>query len=324
MLSNEDLKWMYRTMLLVRESEEKAIALGNKGELPTLLAGSGQEAIPVGICKALLPQDYLAPHHRGMSDALAKGLDPKYLFAELYGKPAGICKGRGGNMHIADAEHHNLGIDAIVGGGLPVATGAALAQKMQGTGSVVVSMFGDGGSSQGTFHESLNLAAIWKLPIVYVCENNHYAQTTPASYSISVKDISDRAKGYGIPGVSIDGNDVLEVYKTVCTAVEHARCGDGPSLIECKTNRFYGHHAGPGDDDAMGWKYRPEGEVEMVKKLDPILRFERYLLENGVLSKKDVEATRESVRKEIEDAVAFAKSCPDPKPEDAVVGVFVE
>lgn len=325
MLSNEDLKWMYTKMLLVRESEERAIELSKKGELPTLLGGSGEEAIVVGICKALHPNDYLAPHHRGMSDILARdGVDPKYLFAELYGKPAGLCKGKGGNMHVADFQHGVMGINGIVGAALPVATGAALAQKMQGTEGVVACMFGDGGSNQGTFNESLNLAAIWKLPIVYICKNNQYAMTTPASYGLSVTDLSERAKGYGIPGASIDGNDVLAVYETINEAVERARRGDGPSFVECKTWRWYGHHAGAGDDEQMGWKYRPEGEAGEARKRDPITRFEKHLLDQKVLTEEEAVETKQSIKKQIEDAVVFAKSCPDPKPEDAMVGVFAE
>lgn len=324
MLSNDDLKWMYRMMLLMRESEEKAIMLSKKGELPTLLSGSGEEAIPVGICASLHPDDYFQPHHRGMSDGLAKGLDPKLLFAECYGKPAGICKGKGGNMHIADFQHGNIGIYAILGAGLPISTGVALAQKMQKTNRVIVAMIGDGGSSEGTFHESLNMAAIWKLPIVYVVQNNQYAMTTSVSDAISVKDISDRAKSYGIPGATIDGTDVLAVYETVYEAVERARRGDGPSLVECKTMRWYGHHSGAGDDEQMGWRYRPEGEAEKARENDPITKLEKYLLDKQILTEKEAEEIKKSVKKEIEDAVTFAKSCPDPKPEDALKGLFTE
>lgn len=321
MLANDRLIWMYRMMLLIRESEEKAIVLSKKGELPTQLSGVGEEAVTVGACASLQEKDYLAPHHRGMSDILAKGVNPKDLFAEAYGKPAGLCKGKGGSYHMADIKHRVLGINVIVGANIPIAAGSALAQKMQGINSVVACMFGDGGVNQGTFNEGINLAAIWKLPVVYICKNNQYAMATASCYAIS-GSIPERATGYGIPGVSIDGNDVLAVYETVREAVERARRGEGPSLIECRTSRWYGHHAGAGDDELLGWKYRPEGEVEEVKKKDPIKRFEKHLLTQKVATEKEVEEIKQSVKKEIEDAVAYAKSCPDPVPEDAVVGVF--
>ncbi len=324
MLSNDDLKWMYRKMLLLRESEERAIVLSKNGELPTLLGGTGEEAIAVGICAALLPDDYYAPHHRGMSNSLAKGLDPKFLYAECYGKTTGISKGKGGNMHIYDLKHNNLGEFAILGAGLPISTGVALAQKMQKTGRIVVACIGDGGSSEGVFYESLNMAGTWKLPIVYVIENNQYAMTTPVSETILVKDLSERAKGFGIPGVTIDGSDVLAVYETVQEAVERARRGDGPSIVECRVMRWYGHHSGAGDDEQMGWVYRPEGEAERAKQNDPIKKLEKYLLENSVLTEKEAEEIKNSVKQEIDEAVAFAKSSPDPKPEDALKGLFAE
>lgn len=322
MLTSSDLVWMYEKMLLLREAEEKAVELSFKGEIGTLLSGSGQEAIPVGICKNLLPEDHYAPSHRGISTVLAKGGDPKYLFAELFGKPAGFCKGKGGEMHIADFKNGMIGMNGIVGAGIPLATGSAFAQKMKNLNTVTVCTFGDGASNQGVFHESLNMASIWKLPIVYVCENNQYAMTTPVSYALSVENISDRAKSYSIPGVTVDGNDVLAVYEAVNEAVERARKGEGPTLVECKTYRKYGHHAGAGNDEQMGWGYRPKAEEAFWKSRDPILLFEDYLMAKAVLTEGRIKLVREKIKKEIEEAVEFARKAENPKPEDALEDLF--
>ena len=324
MLSSKDLLWMYEKMLLLREAEEKAVELSFKGEIGTLLSGSGQEAIPVGICKNLLSEDHFAPSHRGISSVLAKGGDPKYLFAELFGKSVGFCKGKGGEMHIADFKNGMIGMNGIVGAGIPIATGSAFAQKKKGLKSVTVTCFGDGASNQGVFHESLNMASIWKLPIVYVCENNQYAMTTPVSYALSVENIADRGVSYSIPGVVVDGNDVLAVYRAVKEGVERARNGEGPTLIECKTYRKYGHHAGAGNDDQMGWGYRPKSEVEMWKNRDPIILFEDYLMAKAILTDGKIKMLREKVKKEIEEAVEFARNAESPKPEEALEDLFAE
>jgi len=325
MLSNEDLIWMYRKLVLLRQAEEKLVELSNQGKVGTLLAGVGQEAIPVGAVKTLGPEDKWAPSHRGVCDMIVKdGVELKYVYAEVYGKATGYNKGKGGPMHLACYEHNVLNLVGIVGGGIPLATGSALAQKKQKTGGATLCFFGDGASNQGTFHESLNLAAIWKLPIVYVVQNNQYAMTTAASYAVSVKDISERAKGYGIPGMTVDGNDVLAVYEAVDEAMKRARQGDGPSLIECKTYRWYGHHAGAGSDEQMGWVYRPPEEVEEWKAKDPIPRFEKKLVEQGLLDEIKKKAVWDEVDAYIEEAVQFAESSPWPDPAEVYNDVFTD
>jgi len=239
-------------------------------------------------------------------------------------KPQEYAKGKAVTCIFMISNTTILGEFAILGAGLPISTGVALAQKMQKTGRAVVVCIGDGGSSEGVFYESLNMAGTWKLPVVYVIENNQYAMTTPVSETILVKDLSERAKGFGIPGVTIDGSDVLAVYETVQEAVERARRGDGPSIVECKVLRWYGHHSGAGDDEQMGWKYRPEGEAERAKQNDPIKKLEKYLLDKGIITEKEAEEIKNSVKQEIDDAVAFAKNSPDPNPEDALKGLFAE
>jgi len=317
---NEELVLMYRKMLTIRAFEEEASELFWKGEILGLLHVSiGEEAVPVGACTNLLPEDHITSTHRGHGDIIGKGADPKYMFAELYGKKTGYCKGRGGSMHIADYSLGIIGANGIVGAGIPISTGSALAQKMLGTRNVTVCFFGDGASNQGTFHESLNLAAIWKLPVIFVCKNNQYGMWTSASYAVSVRDVSERAKGYGIPGVTVDGNDVTAVYEAVHEAVERARNGDGPSLIECKTYRWHGHMEG---EEAYGWVYRSPEEAEEWKKRCPILRLEKELLSRGILTEAQVKEIREEAKNEIEEAVKFAEESPLPEPEDAVADLF--
>ena len=319
-ISEEKLLWMYRRMVTIRCFEEKASELFYKGEIPGFVHLSlGQEAVPTGTCANLTDQDHITSTHRGHGDIIAKGADVKRMFAELYGRKTGYCKGFGGSMHIADYSIGIIGANGIVGAGLPIATGSALAQKVLGTNSVTVCFFGDGASNQGTFHESLNLAAIWKLPAVYVCENNQYAVSTPAAYSVSVRDISERAKAYGIPGVTVDGNDVIAVYEATKEAIERARRGEGPSLVECKTFRWHGHFEG---EEALGWTYRLKEEVEEWKKKDPIPRFENELKSRNILDDQKIKETWDEIRNEIEEAVKFAKESPLAEPEDVFKNIY--
>jgi len=325
MLSNEDLIEMYEKMVLLRQAEEKLVEQSSKGKVWTLLAGVGQEAIPVGTVKALGPEDYWEISHRGTSDAAARdGVDLKRLFAEVHGRKTGYSKGKGGNMHIEAFEAKVLPMLSIVGESIPVSAGVALAQKMKNTGGATVCFFGDGASNQGVFHEGLNLATIWKLPVVYLVQNNQYAVSTPVSYSVSVKNISERAKGYGIPGVTIDGNDVLAVYEAVSEALKRAKEGEGPTLIEAITYRWYGHHAGAGADEQMGWIYRPEEEVEEWKKRDPIANFEKKLTAQGLLTEEKIKEIWDKVNKQVEEAVEFAESSPFPDPDDAFTDVYTD
>jgi pyruvate dehydrogenase E1 component alpha subunit len=320
MLNSELLVKMYQKMLLIRIFEEKVSELFAKGKIPGFAHLSlGEEAIPVGTCENLEKEDHITSTHRGHGDILAKGADPKYVFAEIFGKSSGYCKGKGGSMHIADYSLGIIGANGIVGAGFPIATGSALAQQQLGTKNVTVCFFGDGSANEGSFHESVNLASIWKLPVIFVCKNNLYGATTPASYSLSVQDISSRGAAYNIPGVTVDGNDVIAVYEAVNEAVERARNGSGPSLVECKTYRWHGHFEG---EEALGWTYRSKEEIEEWKKKDPIPRFENNLLNQGILSKADIEKAKKETQELIEDAVKFAEEAPLPNPEDALIGLF--
>ncbi len=267
---------MYEQMLTIRHFEEKAIELFEHN----LIRGNihpciGQEAVSVGACTPLRRDDYMVNTHRGHGNCIAKGADLKRMMAELFGKATGYCKGKGGSMHIADFEGGNLGANGIVGGGLPIAVGAGISIQNRGTDQVAVCFFGDGATNQGTFHESLNLAALWKLPVIFVCENNLYALSTPVREAISVVKISDRAAAYGIPGMSLDGNDVIAVYTKMTEAVDRARAGEGPTLLDCITYRFFGHFTG---DPGKGITYRSKEEMGQWLERCPIKRFRERLI----------------------------------------------
>ena len=256
-LPKENLIIMYRKMLEIRFFEEKVFELYGQNLVPgTIHLYAGEEAVAVGVCNALSKDDYITSTHRGHGHCIAKGADLKRTMAEILGKETGYCKGKGGSMHIADFSIGMLGATAVVGAGLPIAVGAALSAKLRKTDQVVACFFGEGASNQGTFHESINMASAWKLPVIFVCENNLYAMGTRQSRIMNIENISDRAPSYGIPGVSVDGNDVLAVYEAAQVATERARRGEGPTLIECKTYRHKGHSR---VDPA---KYRPREEVE--------------------------------------------------------------
>jgi pyruvate dehydrogenase E1 component alpha subunit len=303
----EELLELYRRMWLVRVFEERATELFLAGELPGFLHSSiGQEAVCVGACSTLRLDDYLTTTHRGHGDMIAKGARPDRMMAELYAKETGYCRGKGGSMHIFDFSLGVLGANGIVGAGLPIATGAALSAKLRGTDQVAVSSFGDGATNEGAFHEALNLAATWQLPVIFLCQNNEYAESTPRAVHQRIANIADRAAGYGMPGVVVDGMDVLAVHRTMLEAVERARSGGGPTLVEAKTYRFLGHYVG--DSEA----YRTKDEVTEWRKRDPIVSFRRRLLEDGVLPSRDEDAAETEARAAIEEAVEFARRSPLP------------
>lgn len=316
-LSPAQLVDMLRMMLRIRRFDERAFDLYREGAMRgTTHPYIGMEAVAVGACAALRPGDRITSTHRGHGHCLAKGGDPRRMMAELLGRAAGYCKGKGGSMHIADVDAGILGANGIVGGGIGLAAGAALATRLAGGDEVAVCFFGDGALNQGIFHEAANMAAIWRLPVVFVCENNQYAMSARADRFTSVADPSVRATAYGFPGVSCDGMDVLAVYATVGAAVARARAGDGPSLVVCVTYRFLGHHVG----DPLN--YRDKAEVEIWRAKDPIDRFRALLVERRVATAAEADALRPQVEREIEDAVAFAKASPEPDPSALTEDVY--
>lgn len=299
---------MLRRMLAIRFFEEKAEQLLARGEiLGSMHSSVGQEATCVGGCMALRPDDFMTGHHRSHGHPIAKGADLKRLMAELLGRATGVCRGKGGSMHLADFSVGSLGETAIVGSGLPIAAGAALAMKLAGSDRVCLAFFGDGAANQGIFHEALNLASIWKLPVIFLCENNQYAITTSFRSSTAVRQIADRAVAYAMPGQVVDGQDVLAVYNAVRAAAERARAGDGPTLIEAMTYR-YGEHSTrlrlPG--------YRSAEEVEAWRRRDPIILFRTWLTDQGLATTAELARIDEEVRAAVEDAVAFAQQSPFP------------
>lgn len=314
---------MYRRLCLIRAFEERARELYMQGKV----RGSthmyiGQEAIAVGACAALRPDDYITSTHRGHGHCLAKGGDPRAMMAELLGKATGYCRGKGGSMHIADLDLGILGANGIVGGGMGIALGAAYSARYRGTDQVVVCFFGDGALNQGIFHETANMAALWKLPLIYLCEENKYAEFSPNEIFFPVRDLTLRAAPYGFPGVAVDGNDVIAVYQTVTQAVSRARAGQGPTLIIADTYRMEGHTIG----DPL--TLRPKGEADEWRKRDPIARLRRQLVADGVLDEGTAEEINAETVRTIEEAVAFALSSPEPEIqtlwEDVYAGGLVE
>lgn len=309
-IAREQLIWMYTKMVEIRRFEEKINEEYNKGLVPGLVhLYIGQEAVAVGVCANLTKNDYVVGSHRGHGLAIAKGVPLDKLAAEIMGKETGCCKGRGGSMRVAYPEVGLLYSCPIVGTGLPLATGAGLSIKLRGTDQVAACFFGDGASNTGDFHEALNLASVWKLPVVFVCENNCYAISVHIKKSTSVEDIYKRAVAYGMPGLVVDGNDVLAVYEAAKQAVQRARAKEGPTLIECKTYRIVGH----GTTDP-GTNYRSKEEVEEWKKKCPIKRFREYLIANGVLSEGELLQIEKEVDTRVEEAIRFAEQSPYPPP----------
>jgi pyruvate dehydrogenase E1 component alpha subunit len=312
-----DLGEALRLMLTIRLFDERALALYRAGEMRgTTHPYIGMEAVGVGVMQALQPTDYVTSTHRGHGHTIAKGGDPRKMMAELLGRATGYSGGKGGSMHIADMDRHMLGANGIVGGGMGLATGAALTAKLQDTGAVAVCFFGDGALEQGILHETTNLAAIWKLPVVYVCENNQYAMSARSDWSIAGGDPARRAAGYGIPGVAVDGMDLFTVNAAARDLVERARRGDGPAYLVCTTYRFHGHHAG----DPLN--YRAKEEVERWREQDPIERVKRAAIERGILRADEIEALEKRVEAEIDEAVEFAKTSPDPTPDQLMTDIY--
>lgn len=317
-IKDEDLIKMYRKMLTIRRFEERAIKEFHDGTLIGYIHSYlGQEAIAVGVCSNLRMDDRIVSNHRGHGHCIAKGADMKRMMAEIFGKKTGYCKGKGGSMHIADFEIGMLGANGIVGAGLPIATGSALAAQLEGGDRISVVFFGDGACGEGEFHESLNLASIWKLPIVFVCENNMYGVNTATSYSMAAENVADRAVAYSMPGITADGNDVITVYETAEKAVNRARAGKGPCLLEFKTYRWRGHFESNFLPDL-----RPREELDAWKKKCPVAFMGRRLLEMGIMDRNEQEIMNDEIMAQVQEAVEFAMGSPLPDPEDALDDVF--
>ncbi len=316
-LSVERLQHLYQTMLLIRRFEERVNELYMEGRIPsTLHLYIGEEAVATGVCAALNRDDYLLSTHRPHGHALAKGLPPRALMAELYGKVTGCCKAKGGSMHVGDMQVHMFPAIAIIGANVPIAAGAALAAKMQGSDRVAACFFGDGGANEGAWHEGLNIAATWRLPVIYICENNLYAASTPFAKAFAIENVADRATAYGMPGVIVDGNDVLAVYEAAMAAVARARRGDGPTLIECKTYRLCGHSR---SDPRT---YRTREEEEAWRQREPIGRFGQNLVAQGSASQERLQEIARDVEATIEEAIAYAEAGPLPESAELYADVF--
>jgi TPP-dependent pyruvate/acetoin dehydrogenase alpha subunit len=318
-ISDKDLLQMYRWMVLGRLFEERTLDLLKLGKLVGFHhLNIGQEAIDVGTCYGLRRDDTIMPTHRGKGKYLLKGVDMKIMMAGMFGRRNGCGRGRGPASHSGDNSVGVLAGTGLIGSGIPVSTGAALAMKLQKKDSVALHFFGDGASNRGDFHEALNMAGVMKLPIVYVCDNNCYAMSVPQSCAMAIEDISVRAAGYGFPGVTVDGNDVLAVHEVTQAAIARARKGDGPSLIECKTYRWSGHSI---NDPGV---YRSAEEVESWKQKCPVKRFEGFLRKKGLFDDAKVKEVYLAVNEEIEEAIRFAETSPLPLPEDTLLGVYAD
>jgi len=316
-LTKEKFAEIHRTMLEIRFFEEKVFELYAQNLVPgTIHLYLGEEAVAVGVCSTLRKDDYITSTHRGHGHCIAKGAELKRIMAEILGKKTGYCKGKGGSMHIADFSVGMLGATAVVGAGIPIAVGAGLSIKLDKTDQVVACFFGEGASNQGTFHEGINMASVWNLPVIFVCENNLYAMGTRQSKAMKIENIADRAIAYGIPGVVVDGNDVLAVLEVTQRAVERARKGEGPTLIECKTYRHKGHSR---VDPA---RYRSKEEVEEWLAKDPIKRFKQKLLQTHILTESEIQKIESEVLAKIEEAVEFAMQSPYPMREEALEDIY--
>jgi TPP-dependent pyruvate/acetoin dehydrogenase alpha subunit len=316
-LGKEKLTQMYKRMVTIRKFEERVRYLFLEGIMPgTIHQCDGQEAVGVGVCSALQDGDVIASTHRPHGHAIAKGLTLNEMMAELFGKVTGCCKGYGGSMHLGNMEKGMIPSIAIVGGNMPIVAGFGLGFKLQNKKNVAVAFFGDGAANEGAFHEAVNFAAMYKLPAIFVCENNLYGASTHIKLTCQIENIADRAAGYGIEGVAVDGNDLIAVYDAAWDLIEKAREGKGPAVLELKTYR----QAGQSRRDAK--KYMEPEEMKLWFSRDPIPRFEKVLLEAKILNQADFDAIAEQVDQEIEDAIEFAQSSPLPKPEDALKGVF--
>ena len=318
-LTREGLLQAYRTMRTIRDFEERVHVDFATGEIPGFVhLYAGEEASATGICMHLNRDDYIASTHRGHGHCIAKGVDPVGMMAEIWGKATGTCKGKGGSMHIADLEVGMLGANGIVGGGGPLICGTALASKIRGTNNVGICFFGDGASNQGTIFEAMNLATVWKLPVIFVAENNGYAEATSSNFSVAVENIADRASAFGMPGVIVDGFDFFAVHEAAGEAIKRAREGHGPTLLEVKLSRYYGHFEG--DQQT----YRAPGEVQKLRDTkDCLMQFAKRVTARGELTMADIEAIDREVKTMIDDSVVQAKAAPLPRPEDLMTDVYV-
>ena len=317
-ITPEKLRWIYTTMYRIRRFEEVLLEQTVLGKsMGVAHTSDGEEAGPTGICAHLTDADWIGSTHRGHGHCIAKGVDTAGMMAEIFGKYTGLCKGKGGSMHIADFTKGMLGANGIVGAGIPLAVGAALSAKLKRDGTVGVSFFGDGATGEGTIHESMNLASVWKLPVIFVCENNHYAESTPVEYAVSVADIADRAAGYSMPGVVVDGMDVFAVYDAAGEAIARARAGEGPTFLELKTYRYHGHYHA--DDPHT---YRLPEEEELWKARDPLPNFERRVIEQDLMDEVELEHIRNEIDQEIQDAVKFADESPLPPIDELYTDVY--
>ncbi len=317
-LDKEGLLWIYEKMRLIRDFETTASALFAQGVLPGFVhLYAGEEAIGVGVMANLTDRDFITSTHRGHGHCIAKGVNVDEMMAELYGKATGSCKGKGGSMHIADVNLGMLGANGIVGAGGPLACGSGLMARVKGTDQVTVCFFGDGAAEQGTMHESMNLSKVWKLPVIFVCENNGYAESTPVHYHSGSKDIADRATAYAMPGFAVDGTDVFAIYEAAKEAVARARRGEGPTLIEAKSFRYFGHFEG----DPL--TYRSEEEMAANKAKDPIDRFKKRVLERNLLTQAELDEIDARARATVENAVKFAEASPYPAEEELYTDVYV-
>ena len=318
-LNKEKHAGFYEAMLRIRRFEETAIDVFSQGKIPGFIHSYiGEEAIAVGVCGALEPTDYITGTHRGHGHCLAKGMRMDRMFAELYGKATGYNKGKGGSMHISDFGCGLLGCNGIVAGGIGLATGAAWGSQYKEDGRVVACFFGDGASNRGSFHEAVNMGAIWSLPIVYVLEANGWGISFSTKDAINLTDLSERARAYGIPGVGVDGYDVLAVHEAAEAAVARARRGEGPTLLVCYAPRMRGHEEGDPQT------YRPKEAIEKAKKNDPLARYRSWLLDNEVVEKTWLKDVEDGVEAEVETALKFADESPYPAPEEALDDLFVE
>ena len=316
-IAKEKLIWIFRTMTRIRRFEERVAREFADGNIPgSVHLYIGEEAVATGAIAHLKKEDYIMSTHRGHGHLIAKGGETKKMMAELFAKKTGYCLGKGGSMHIADLDIGMLGAAGIVGSGIPIATGAGLSAKLRGTDQVTICFFGDGASNIGRFHEGVNLASVWSLPVVFICENNLWAVSVPTSTSLNVANVADRAAGYGIPGVVVDGMDVTAVYEAAGEAVTRARNGKGPTLIEAKTYRYRGHFEGDSGT------YRPKEEIEKWTQRDPIKNYREKLIEMKVLTEKQAEDIDKEALAEMDEAMKFAQESPFPKPEEALENVY--
>ena len=319
-LNRDTLLSLYRTMTTIRHFEERGIPeTGQRGMSGSVHSSAGQEAVPTGVCAHLTEEDYIGSTHRGHGHCIAKGVDPKLMMAELFGRATGPNKGKGGSMHIADMSKGMLGTNGVVAASVPLAVGAALTSKLRNLGRVAVAFFGDGGANQGVLHECMNLASVWKLPVIFCCENNGYAESTPVEYALSTARVADRAAGYDMPGVHVDGMDVFDVFEAAGQAVQRARAGLGPSLLECRTYRYYGHTV---FDNPLS--YRTQEEQDYWRGRDPLKVFREKVLPGGLIAADELDFMDLEAQELMEQAIQFADESPLPQPAELYDDVYVD